>query len=60
MFSDELPNDVLLDVQRILETEAHGSAGPWDDLSSNFNPVNVLNDFFPDGAFYFSLTFSHK
>ena len=61
MFSDELPNDVLLDVQRILTTEAHESAaGPWDDLSSNFNPAKVLNDFFPDGAFYFSLTFSHK
>ena len=28
----ELPNDVLLDVQRILETEAHDSVGPWDNL----------------------------
>ena len=50
MFSDEL----LLDVRRILETEAHESASPLDDLSVNFNPASVLNDFFPDGAFSFS------
>jgi len=54
MFGDELPNDVVLAVQRILEIEVHGSTDPLDDLSSNFNPAKVLNDLFPDGTFSFS------
>lgn len=54
MFGDELPNDVVLAVQRILEIEVHESTDPLDDLSSNFNPAKVLNDLFPDGAFPFS------
>ncbi|KAF8345521.1 Vps53-like protein [Amanita rubescens] len=48
MFGDELHNDVVLAVQRILEIESHGSTDPLDDLSSNFNPAKVLNDLFPD------------
>ncbi len=54
MFGDELPNDVVLAIQRILEIDVHGSTDPLDDLSSNFNPAKVLNDLFPDGVFPFS------
>ena len=54
MFGDELPNDIVLALQRILEIEQHESTDPLDDLSSNFSTAKVLNDFFPDGAFHFS------
>ena len=47
--TDELPLDVILSIQRILDLKATSSENPLDVLDNNFNPVDILNNFFPDG-----------
>ena len=49
MLINELPNEVVLAIQHILDIKQDEVSDPFDDLSGNFNPVKVLNDFFPDG-----------
>lgn len=53
MHVHELPSEVILTIQRILETKQDEDVeiGPFDDLSNNFNPAKVLNEFFPDESF---------
>ena len=51
MLGDELPNEVVLAIQRILEIKGEENSDPLDDLSNNFSPSKVLNDLFPDGAY---------
>ncbi|KAF8638746.1 hypothetical protein AX17_001987 [Amanita inopinata Kibby_2008] len=48
MLGDELPHEVILAIQRILEIKQDEDSDPLDDLSSTFSPVKVLNDLFPD------------
>ncbi|KAH7923145.1 hypothetical protein BV22DRAFT_1196908 [Leucogyrophana mollusca] len=48
---EELPHEVILAIQRVLElkTEQQGD-DPLDVLSNEFNPEDVLNELFPDEA----------
>ncbi|KAJ7217738.1 Vps53-like protein [Mycena pura] len=46
---DELPHEVALEIQRVLELQS-GDADPLDALSHEFNSVDILNEFFPDEA----------
>lgn len=46
--TDELPQEVILSIQRVLDLKATPGDDPLDVLD-NFNPVDILNNFFPDG-----------
>ena len=47
--TDELPQDVILSIQRVLDLKATPNDDPLDVLDNDFNPVDILNNFFPDG-----------
>ena len=49
MYNDELPHEIILAIQRVLELKSSEDASSLDALSVNFNPADVLNDLFPDG-----------
>jgi hypothetical protein len=49
---DELPDEVVLAIQRILDLQAGQSSDPLDTLSNDFNPTRLLNSFFPDGLHF--------
>lgn len=53
MIDDELPHEVILAIQRVLEVNNDVESDPLAALSTNFSPVDVLNDLFPDGKLYF-------
>jgi hypothetical protein len=46
---DELPHEVILSINRILDIRADGNGDPLDTLENDFSPVDLLNSFFPDG-----------
>lgn len=46
----ELPQELVLAIQRVLQLSPEQNDDPLDDLSSNFNPVTILNQLFPDGV----------
>lgn len=50
MISDELPQEVVLSIRRVLEIQPTEEADRLDGLSEKFDAVEILNDFFPDGA----------
>ncbi|KAJ7091114.1 Vps53-like protein [Mycena epipterygia] len=50
MYHDELPHEVILAIERVLELQSGQDADPLDALSNDFNPVDILNGFFPDEA----------
>lgn len=50
MPNDDLPHEVILSIQRVLELEPSGEVDRLDGLSEKFNVVEILNDFFPDGS----------
>lgn len=50
MYNDELPHEVIVAIQRVLEVKKGEGADPLDALSTNFSAVDVLNEFFPNGA----------
>ena len=50
MPNDDLPHEVILSIQRVLELEPSGEIDRLDILSERFNAVEILNDFFPDGS----------
>jgi hypothetical protein len=45
----ELPQEVIVAIQRILELNPENQNDPLDVLSNEFNPVDMLNQLFPDG-----------
>jgi hypothetical protein len=51
----ELPTELVLSIRRILDLAPDGSttsSDPLDTLSStDFDPVDVLNQYFPDGSY---------
>ncbi|KII92548.1 hypothetical protein PLICRDRAFT_37313 [Plicaturopsis crispa FD-325 SS-3] len=48
---DDLPPEVIASIQRVLELPAAGGPeDPLDVLTNNFDPVDMLNAFFPDEA----------
>ena len=50
MPGDELPHEVVLSIQRVLEIQQTDEIDRLDGLSEKFNAIEILNDFFPDGA----------
>lgn len=48
---EELPHEVILAIQRVLNLQSGPETDPLDTLSNDFNPVAVLNSLFPDGMF---------
>lgn len=46
----ELPQEVIVAIQRILELNPENQNDPLDVLSNEFNPVDMLNQLFPDEA----------
>ncbi len=55
METDELPQEVILSIQRNLEIQATEEIDRLDGLSGKFHAVEILNDFFPDGTFFVSV-----
>ncbi|KAH7913280.1 Vps53-like protein [Hygrophoropsis aurantiaca] len=50
-YDEELPHEVIVAIQRVLELKTEQqSEDPLDVLSNNFNPEDVLNRLFPDEA----------
>lgn len=52
MHNDELPYEVILAIERVLEISPVEQLDQLDGLSQDFNPVTILNDFFPDGTWF--------
>ncbi|KAF7306010.1 hypothetical protein HMN09_00755500 [Mycena chlorophos] len=50
MHYDELPQEVVVAIQRVLELKTGPEADPLDDLSKDFDCVGILNGYFPDEA----------
>lgn len=50
MSDDELPHEVILSIQRVLDLKSTPD-DPLDILSNDFDPIYILNGFFPDGVF---------
>ena len=48
---DVLPQEVVLSIQRVLELDAPPGGDPLDAFTNEFDPVEILNSYFPDGAF---------
>ena len=46
---DELPPELILSIERILDLHTQGESDPLSRLTNDFNPIGVLNDYFPDG-----------
>jgi vacuolar protein sorting-associated protein 53 len=58
MSNDDLPHEVILSIQRVLELDPSEEVDRLDGLSEKFNTVEILNEFFPDGSSLFSLIYS--
>lgn len=46
---DPLTSETILAIQRILQVQPNPKEDPFDGLAEEFNAVDVLNSFFPDG-----------
>lgn len=46
---DALPHELIVSIQRVLDLRPGPDADALDDLSDDFSPTGVLNEFFPDG-----------
>jgi len=52
MSADELPHDVIVSIQRVLEIQSTEDFDRLDSLSEKFDIIEILNDFFQDGTQY--------
>jgi vacuolar protein sorting-associated protein 53 len=50
MHNDELPPELLLAIQNVLNTQSTQERDPLEDISNNFDAAKILNGYFPDGA----------
>ncbi|TCD68264.1 Vacuolar protein sorting-associated protein 53 [Steccherinum ochraceum] len=50
MYEDTLPHELILSIQRVLDLHPNPDADPLDVITNDFNPVKVLNSYFPDEA----------
>lgn len=46
---DELPPELILSIQRILEIQPGPDSDPLDTLSDDLSTTDILNSYFPDG-----------
>jgi len=49
--SEELPHDLALSITRILDLKSLPETDPLDAVGDEFNVIDVVNGYFPDGAF---------
>ncbi|KAH9839198.1 Vps53-like protein [Rhodofomes roseus] len=47
---DRLPPEIIFSIEQILNIGRGQDTDPLDKLTNDFNPVSVLNDYFPDEA----------
>ncbi|KAH8107895.1 Vps53-like protein [Cristinia sonorae] len=47
---ETLPHELILSIQRVLNLQRSADTDPLDVLTNNFNPVGILNSYFPDEA----------
>ncbi|EIW62635.1 uncharacterized protein TRAVEDRAFT_160554 [Trametes versicolor FP-101664 SS1] len=47
---DELPPELILSIERILDLHAQADTDPLERLTNDFDSINVLNDYFPNEA----------
>ncbi|TBU33936.1 Vps53-like protein [Dichomitus squalens] len=47
---DELPPELILSIERILELHTTSDTDPLEKLTNYFDPIGVLNEYFPDEA----------
>lgn len=45
----ELPPELIVSIGRVLDLHPGQEADPLDRLSNTFDPVSILNSYFPDG-----------
>jgi hypothetical protein len=50
MAREDLPQEVVLAIQRILEIQSNDDGDPFDGFSDEFSTAGILNQFFPDGG----------
>ncbi|KAF7315688.1 hypothetical protein MIND_00084400 [Mycena indigotica] len=50
MYHDELPPEVVVAIERVLELKTGPDADPLDVLSHDFSCIEILNGYFPDEA----------
>ena len=48
--SEELPHDLALSITRILDLKSSPETDPLDAVGDEFNVIDVINGYFPDGA----------
>ena len=48
--NEELPHELILSIQRVLDIHPGPDSDPLDALTDDFNSVDVLNRYFPDGT----------
>jgi hypothetical protein len=48
--SEELPHDLALSINRILDLNTSPESDPLEVIGDSFNVVQVLNEYFPNGA----------
>jgi len=51
MSTDELPHEVIISIQRVLDIQSTEDFDRLDGLSEKFDAIEILNDFFPDGTY---------
>ncbi len=49
--SEQLPHELLLSISRILDLKE--SPDPLDTIETQSNVIDIINHYFPDGAFVF-------
>lgn len=49
--TEELPHDLALSITRILDLKSSPDADSLDAVGDEFNVIDVINGYFPDGAF---------
>jgi vacuolar protein sorting-associated protein 53 len=51
--SEELPHELLLSIGRILDIKESPETDPLDTIGGQFNVIEIINHYFPDGAYAF-------
>ncbi|CDO68963.1 hypothetical protein BN946_scf184782.g11 [Trametes cinnabarina] len=47
---NELPPELILSIERILDLHGQGEQDPLERLTNDFDPIGVLNEYFPNEA----------
>lgn len=50
MAREDLPQEVVVAIQRILDIQSADDSDPFDGFSEQFSTASILNQLFPDGG----------